>query len=66
MGKFTYNNIGFKSQRGTATTVSYIMLDGSLPGKNYLWTIAITKRLINNLEINFQYDGRETGRSEDG
>ena len=59
-GKFTFNNIDYKSSGSTATsTVSYIMLDGLLPGKNYLWSVILTKRLLNNLELNFQYDGRK-------
>ena len=58
-GKFTFNNIDFTSPSTATTTVSYIMLDGLLPGKNYLWSLSFTKRLINNLEISFQYDGRK-------
>jgi len=64
-GKFTFNNISYKSSNGgAASTVSYIMLDGLLPGKNYLWNITVTKRLLNNLELNFQYDGRKAGVSK--
>jgi hypothetical protein len=62
-GKFTFNNINFISQTAATTTVSYIMLDGLLPGKNYLWSLVFTKRLLNNLEVNFQYDGRKAGTS---
>ena len=62
-GKFTFNNIDFQSTTAATTTVSYIMLDGLLPGKNYLWTLTFTKRLLNNLEVNFQYDGRKPGNS---
>lgn len=58
-GKFTFNNIGYNASTTAATTVSYIMLDGLLPGKNYLWSLTLTKRLLNNLEMNFQYDGRK-------
>lgn len=60
-GKFTFNNISYKSPPNT--TVSYIMLDGLLPGKNFLWSLGFTKRLLNNLELNFQYDGRKAGIS---
>jgi hypothetical protein len=64
-GKFTFNDIDFISKNGTATTtVSYIMLEGLLPGKNYLWSITLTKRLLNNLELNFQYDGRKPASSK--
>ena len=64
-GKFTFNNIDYKSAGGTATsTVSYIMLDGLLPGKNYLWSVILTKRLLNNLELNFQYDGRKPAETK--
>jgi len=62
-GKFTFNDIEYTSQHSGTTTVSYIMLDGLLPGKNYLWSVTLTKRLLNNLEINFQYDGRKSGAS---
>ncbi len=59
--KFTVNNIEYT---GTAnTTTSYIMLGGLLPGKNYLWTLSFTKRLVNNLELNFDYEGRKPGNS---
>jgi len=60
-GKFTFSNIDYKFP--TNTTVSYIMLDGLLPGSNYLWTIDVTKRLLNNLELNFVYEGRKPGSS---
>jgi hypothetical protein len=64
---FTYTDISFKSGAGgvviTNSTVSYIMLDGLLPGKNYLWNVDLSKRLSNNLELTLQYEGRKPGSS---
>jgi hypothetical protein len=57
MAGFQFSNINFKGVDNT--TVSYIMLEGLLPGKNLLWNINLTKRLVNNLEISIQYEGRK-------
>lgn len=59
--KFTFDNISYNGEANT--TVSYIMLDALLPGKNFLWSLNLTKRLLNNLEINFEYEGRKPGDS---
>ncbi|MCZ2459323.1 MAG: hypothetical protein LC128_06820 [Chitinophagales bacterium] len=60
-GKFTFSNINYDYPANS--TVSYIMLNGLLPGSNFLWSLSFTKRLLNNLELNFQYDGRKSANS---
>ncbi|MCH5599427.1 hypothetical protein [Niabella ginsengisoli] len=63
-GKFTYNGLTYSAVANTAqSTIGYIMLDGLLPGTNLLWNLQLTKRLLNNLELNFQYDGRKPGNT---
>lgn len=62
--KFTYSDIRFSSKAPTLNAnspASYIMLDGLTPGKNFLWSVDLTKRLANNLELNIQYEGRKPG-----
>jgi hypothetical protein len=63
-GKFTYGSINYISNdpvNGLNSTVSYIMLDGLMPGQNYLWNIDFTRRISNFLEFNLQYEGRKPG-----
>jgi len=60
--RFTYNNIDFKRKTATENpSVTYIILEGLLPGQNFLWSVDLTKRLLNNVELNFQYEGRKPG-----
>lgn len=59
--RFTLSNIIFNGQ--TSSSLGYMMLDGLQPGKNFIWTVDITKRLSSFLEMGIQYEGRRSGSS---
>jgi hypothetical protein len=61
-GRFTFSSIDYP--HAPNTTVSYIMLEGLQPGRNYQWALDFSKRILKNIEMNFQYEGRQAGASK--
>ncbi|HVS98487.1 MAG TPA: hypothetical protein VHE54_18470, partial [Puia sp.] len=66
-GKFTMTSIAYTAgKNGAASTsspVSYTILEGLAPGKNYLWGLEFTKKLGGSLELSLQYEGRKAGET---
>jgi hypothetical protein len=61
-GKFIFSDISYTSKEGAPSVtspVSYTILEGLQPGKNYEWGLDFTKRLGSSLEISLQYDARK-------
>ncbi len=44
-------------------SISFEMLQGYLPGSNYIWTINYQRNLLNNLQLNIMYNGRKSESS---
>lgn len=56
--KINYIKIAYNSSANTP--VAFEMLDGLLPGNNITWNIGYQRTLANNMQVNFNYDGRKT------
>jgi hypothetical protein len=73
---FTYNNVQKIALTGEInlfqnefegnpnTPVSYQMLEGLQPGKNFTWSLLAQKKLTKFLDLNFNYFGRKTETSK--
>ena len=56
--KINYIKINYNSNANSA--VAFEMLDGLVPGNNITWNIGYQRTLANNMQVNFNYDGRKT------
>jgi hypothetical protein len=57
--RFTYSNINFTGNANS--TLSYIMLDALNIGNNFIFTLALDKKISKGLELNLSYEGRKPG-----
>lgn len=58
------NHTVIKYQGVTNTSVSYLMLEGLQPGENYIWSLDLTRRIGEYIELSMQYEGRQMGVSK--
>ena len=61
-GEFNYFSNTFIGNANTP--VSYQMLEGLQPGKNFTWSLLAQKKLTNFLDLNLSYFGRKTETSK--
>tara|TARA_R110001583_G_scaffold89943_4_gene231488 strand:- start:1158 stop:4580 length:3423 start_codon:yes stop_codon:yes gene_type:complete len=61
-GEFNFFSNTFNGNANTP--VSYQMLEGLQPGKNFTWSLLAQKKLTNFLDLNLSYFGRKTETSK--
>ncbi|MEN3323379.1 hypothetical protein VP395_06545 [Mariniflexile soesokkakense] len=61
IGEFNYFSNKFEGSANTP--VSYQMLEGLQPGKNFTWSLLAQKKLTDFLDLNLSYFGRKTETS---
>ena len=44
--------------------IAFEMLQGFMPGKNYIWMINYQRNLMNNLQLNIMYNGRKNDQTD--
>ena len=56
--KINYIQIAYNSSPNSP--VAFEMLEGLVPGNNVTWNLGYQRTLANNMQVNFNYDGRKT------
>ncbi len=59
--KYSYYKVEFTGS--SSSPLAYDMLQGLSQGDNQLWTVNIQQRIGQNLQVNFNYDGRKSGNT---
>ncbi len=59
--EITYAQVNYTGESNTALELN--MLDGLKDGRNVLWSIDYSKRILKNIDISLTYEGRKTGDS---
>jgi len=54
--KLAINDVKFNGNTGNS--VAYTILQGLLPGDNYLWSVNLERRIGKNIQLSILYDGR--------
>ena len=62
IGELNFFSNTFKGNSNTP--VSYQMLEGLQPGKNFTWSLLAQKKLTDFLDLNLSYFGRKTETSK--
>ena len=55
--KFSYINYRYNKDL-LNSYLEYVLLEGLKKGQNFIWELMLTRRLENNIEISFMYNGR--------
>lgn len=56
--RITISNINNLFEGDANSPAGFEMLQGLLPGSNQVWSLSLFRKLSNNLQLNFTYDGR--------
>ena len=56
---FSFVNVNYSGAKGSF--IEYDLLEGLKGGKNYLWSMGLTKRISKVIDLIFSYEGRKTG-----
>ena len=60
--ELTFAQVNYTGQTNSALELN--MLDGLKDGRNILWVIDYSKRILKNIDISISYEGRKTGSTK--
>lgn len=60
--RYSYYEVNYTGE--ASGNLAYDMLQGFIVGKNQLWNISLQQRIGQSLQLNINYDGRQSGNSD--
>ena len=60
--RYSYYEVNYNGE--ASGNLAYDMLQGFIVGKNQLWNISLQQRIGQSLQLNINYDGRQSGNAD--